>query len=204
MLLVRHARMSSDIRQLQVQVCRSAHFHTRVLRHTRNVISNNTAKSVAQALMSSRLNYAILFGVWKQNITKLQRAQNTLARVVTRSSRYDSATIQLQNLYWLPIKQRIYFKICVLSFKTLTINSPAYLATLLNSYKPSRTLRSTNNNLLQIPHTKTVTGTRKFRCTAPQLWNSLPADITSLHSLHCFRQKLKTFLFRQAYRFSAI
>ena len=46
----------------------------------------------------------------------LQRAQNTLAQVVMHSSRYDSATIQLQKLHWLPIKQRIDFKICVLSF----------------------------------------------------------------------------------------
>ena len=92
----------------------------------------------------------------------------------------------------------------VLRVKTLTINSPAYLATLLNSYKPACTLRSTNNNLLQLPHTKTVTETHAFRCAAPQLWNSLPADITSLHSLDCFRQKLKTFLFCQAYVFSAI
>ena len=86
-----------------------------------------------------------------------------------RFSRYDSATIQLQKLHWLPIKQRIDFKTCVLSFKTLTINSPAYLATLLNSYKPARILRSMNNNLLQNPRTKTVTGTRAFRCAAPQL-----------------------------------
>ena len=42
-------------------------------------------------------------------------------------------------------------------------------------------------NLLQIPRTKTVTGTRAFRCAAPQLWNSLPTDITSLHSLDSFR-----------------
>ena len=90
---------------LTVQVCRSAHFHTRALHHVRNVISNDTAKSVTQTLVSSRLDYAnsILFGVSKQNITKLQRSQNTLARVVTRSSRYGSATIQLQKLHWLPI-----------------------------------------------------------------------------------------------------
>ena len=125
---------------------------------------------------------------------------------MTRSSLYDSATIQLQKLHWLPIEHRIDFKICVLSFKTLTINSTAYLVTLLNSYKSARALRSANNNLLQIPRTKTVrpTGTRAFRCAAPQLWNSLPADITSLHSIDCFRQKLKTFLFRQANGFSAI
>ena len=56
-----------------MQVCRSAYFHTGVLRHIRNVISNDTVKSVAQALVSSRLDYAnsMLFGVSKQNITKL-------------------------------------------------------------------------------------------------------------------------------------
>ena len=49
----------------------------------------------------SREFYAnsISFGVSKQNITKLQRAHNILARVVTLSSRYDSATIQLQKLH---------------------------------------------------------------------------------------------------------
>ena len=157
-----------------MKVCRSAHIHTRALRHVRNVISNDT---VAQVLVSSRLDYAnsILLGVSKQNSMKHQRAQNTLARVVTRSSRYDSATIQLQKRHWLPIKQRIYYKICVLSFKTLIINSRAY--TVLHSYKPARTLRSMNNNLLQFPRTRSVTGTRAFRCAAPQLWNSLPADI---------------------------
>ena len=139
-----------------------------------------------------------------KTLQKLQRAQNTLARVVTRCSHYDSAIIKLQKLHWLPIKQRFDFKICVVIFKTLTINSPAYLATILNSYKPARTLRSTNNNVLQISHRKTVTGTRAFRCAVPQLWNSLSADITSLHSLDYFRQKLKTFLFLQVYGFSVI
>ena len=81
------------------------------------------------------------------------------------------------------------------------MNSPAYLATLLNSYKPARTLRSMNN-LLQIPRKKQLL--ELMQCAQPQLWNSLPADITSLHSLDCFHQKLKTFLFRQAYGFSAI
>ena len=140
---------------------------------------------------------------WNKTLQKLQRAQNTLARVVTRSSHYDSTTIQLQKLRWLLIKQRIDFKIYVLSLKTWAINAPAYLATLLNSYKPARILRCTNNNLLQIPHTKTVTGTRAFRCAAPQLWNSLPVNITSLHSIDCFRQNLQTFLYCQAYGFSA-
>ena len=46
-MLNRHLTFDSHI----VQVCRSAQFHTRVLRHIRNVISIDTAKSVAQAVV---------------------------------------------------------------------------------------------------------------------------------------------------------
>ena len=48
-----------------------------------------------------------------------------------------------------------------------------------------------NNNQLQFPRTKTFTGTRAFRCAAPQLWNSLPADIRSLNSLPVSAKNLK-------------
>ena len=105
--LDRHMTFDSHI----VQLC-PARFHTRALCHIRNINFNDTAKSVAQALVSSRLVYAnsILSRVSKQNITKLQRAQNKLARVMMRSSRYDSATIQLQKLHWLPISKGLILK----------------------------------------------------------------------------------------------
>ena len=63
----------------------------------KNVIFNDMAKSVAQALVSSRLEYANskLFGVSKQNIAKLERSQNKMTRMVTQSSRYNSTIIQL-------------------------------------------------------------------------------------------------------------
>ena len=52
--LDRHLTFNSHI----VQVCCSTHFHTIALRHIRNVIFNDTAKSVVQAVVSSRLGYA--------------------------------------------------------------------------------------------------------------------------------------------------
>ena len=73
---------------------------------------------------------------------------------------------------------------CVLSFKTITINSLAYVSMLQNRYKPSRELHSPNTNLLQILHTKTVTGTHVFSYTVPQLWS-----VTSSHSLDSFCTK---------------
>ena len=182
------------------EICCSAYFHTRTLRHVRNAISDDTAKTVAQALVSSPFDYAnsILYGAPRYNISKLQRAQNVFARVVTHSHRRTSADALLHKLRWLPIEDRIVFKLALLTYKTLLLGSPSYLSTLLKIYRPPRTLRSSNSNLLCATRTKTVTGSRDFRCAAPAIWNSLPDDIKSACSIESFRAKLTTFILRQS------
>ena len=60
---------------------------------------------------------SVLFGTSKSNISRLQRVQNSLARVVTRSRRNDRITPILKRLHWLPISYRIQFKIATLTFK---------------------------------------------------------------------------------------
>ena len=61
------------------------------------------AKSVAVSLVSFRLEYAnsLLFGTSASNLHKLQRVQNTLAKIVLNNSAITSATA-LQQLHWLP------------------------------------------------------------------------------------------------------
>jgi len=92
------------------------------------------AKSVAVSLVSSRLDYAnsLLFGTSTSNLHKLQRVQNTLAKIVLNNSAIPSATA-LQQLHWLPIRQRIHFKIATLTYRILQTGSPAYLSPLINS-----------------------------------------------------------------------
>ena len=104
-ILDRHMTLDKHVNEIS----RSVYFHTTALRHVRNAITDDTAKTVAQALVSSRFDYAnsILYGVPKYNISKLQRAQNFLARVVTRSHRRTSADTLLNKLHWLPIEDRI-------------------------------------------------------------------------------------------------
>ena len=61
------------------------------------------------------------------HLNKLQRIQNSLARVITNTSKYQHITPTLKKLHWLPIKQRIDYKICLLTYKTLTNQQPTYL-----------------------------------------------------------------------------
>ena len=55
-------------------------------------------------------------------------------------------------------------------------------------------------NLMSARRVSIVTvGDRSFVSVGPNLWNSLPDDITSASSLPVFRKKLKTHLFQQSY-----
>ncbi len=75
----------------------------------------------------------------------------------------------------LPVKERIIFKILLVTYEVLHGFAPAYLNDLLFNYTPHRLLRSSSLNLLSIPKAKTVTyGDRSFSVIAPKLWNDLP------------------------------
>jgi len=66
-------------------VCKSVQYHIRALRHIRPSISEDVAKMVSSVLADYAKSF--LFGTTPKSISKLQKAQNYLARVIARSSR---------------------------------------------------------------------------------------------------------------------
>ena len=102
-------------------VCKSSHFHICDIRRIQNLIPPSVAITLANSLVSSRLDYcnSLYFGMRKQNIQKLQRVQNSLVLAITQTSKYQHITPVLKELHWLPIKQRIEYKISLLTFKTI-------------------------------------------------------------------------------------
>ena len=86
-------------------------YHARSFRHIRNSLPDIMAHIVA-SLIVSRLNYcnSLLVGMAQTNVIKLQRAQNSIARIVTGNSHYDHIQPVLKELHWLPVDCRIKFK----------------------------------------------------------------------------------------------
>ena len=125
-------------------VCQASYYRIRALRHIRHAVSDETTKSVGQALVSSRLDYAngVLYGISKYNIAKLQRVQNSLVRVVLRAPYRISPSLLLEQLHWLPIHLRIAFKFATLTFKTLNLGQPEYLGNVIKRHVAGRALRS--------------------------------------------------------------
>ena len=182
-------------------VCKSAHCHIRALQYIRGSLSTDQAKSVACAIIGSRLDYCngLLAGTSVKNITRLQQVQNSAVMVVRRLRRFEHVRPAMRELHWLPISHRIIFKVATITFKVQTSSEPTYLSELLHRYLPIRSLRSCDQNLLSVPRCKTVTASRAFSVAAPSIWNSLPNDIKNSGSIALFKKNLKTHLFKTAY-----
>jgi len=183
-------------------VSRSCFYHIRALRQIRGALDNSTAATLASALVSARLDYAnsILYGTSTKQITRLQRVQNALARVVVPNRPPGSSSLHLlKQLHWLPVEWRIKFKIATLTFKVLETGLPPYLSQQLCPYVPTRGLRSSSSKLLQVPRTNLRFGSRSFHVSAPTIWNSIPLSVRSCESLTTFRKHLKTLYFQSAF-----
>jgi len=129
---------------------------------------------------------------------KLQKIQNTAARIVTRSKYSDHITPILKKLHWLPIKERIDFKVLCLSYACMNKTAPEYLQDIVPIYEPNRALRSSSKELFCRPNTKSTnkkrSGARAFTNSAPVLWNPLPKRIKASQTYNIFKKQLKTHL----------
>ena len=165
----------------------------------------DACKTLAHALVTSRLDYgnALLYGLPSTLLTRLQRIQNSAARLVTRTRKRDHVTPILNSLHWLPVIYRSQYKILTYAYKSLHGTAPQYLEELVVAYQPTRSLRSESETLLTVPRTRGVThGNRCFRKAAATLWNKLPKNIRKCPTLNTFKKKVKTNLFMSAFNFS--
>ena len=187
-------------------VSQSCNFHIRALRHIRPMLSVASANQLACSIVASRLDYcnSLLVNTSKHNIDRLQRLQNKLARIVCGAPARATALPLLHNLHWLPIDQRITYKICTLTYSALSSSTPPYLRNALTPYVPTRLLRSSDAKLLSIPPTDQllVSAKNAFSIAAPTIWNSLSLATRLAPSLNAFKRKLKTELFTFTCTFS--
>ena len=112
---------------------------------------------------------------------------------------HRSMTVALRQLHWLPIRQRIQFKVLTLMHGAVHNRTPRYLSDRIVPHAPSRSLRSATKSLVAVPRINLERyGRRSFSCAGPTLWNALPLGLRTQQDPDRFRRDLKTHLFNVA------
>ena len=149
------------------------------------------------SLVTSRLDYgnALLFEVNSGLINKLQRVQNTAARLITRTKKHNHITPVLVSLHWIPVQYRIQYKLLLYTFKALNGLAPIYLEELINIYQPTRSLRSENEMRL-IHHVYVQNNTEKDVSTKPlQTFGTLCLFIWDMNAPSNFLRRIWKHIF---------
>ena len=128
-----------------VSVCS---FQLRHINKMSRYLPKATKESVANAIITQRLEYcnSLLYRTSVNNNARLQIIHNSAARLILRSPRSDSDMPLLCILHWLPVPQRIEFKVLIFTYKAVHGDTPKYISDLECPYKFARVLRSAKIN----------------------------------------------------------
>ena len=99
-------------------ICKSVNFHIRNIWRKRRFITTEACHHIVRGLVLSLLDYAnsLLFGA------------REAARLVMSCGRDQSSTDLLRELHWLPVKQRIIYKLILYIYKALNDMAPCYIS----------------------------------------------------------------------------
>ena len=159
-------------------IVKTFNFHLRKIYRISRFITVDSCHQLVCSLILSRLDYAnsLLYGIAAKDRRKLQKLQNKAAKVIFRCDRLHCSAPLRRELHWLPINERVIFKVLLLTFKGVNNLIPAYLSDFLIKYVSGRgNLSSGNEHLLRISRTKRDIGDCSFCVAGPRLCNSLPS-----------------------------
>ena len=139
--------------------CRKAMANFVMICNICKFLTNDACTTLVLGLCISHLDYAntLFCGLPEKTISHLQRIQAMCARLTLERSRFDSTTEALAHLNWLPIRQRINFKIATITHKCIYGNAPQYLKDLLTFTPTLINLRSSIDTRLIVPFSKCKT-----------------------------------------------
>lgn len=192
--------MSAHVNHL----CKTVNFQIRNLWRIRRFLSQEACHHAVRALVLSRIDYAnsLLLGAREGDLKRLQRLQNKAARLVFACGRDERSADLLNVLHWLPVKERIYFKILLHIYNCLSCTAPIYLCNLIKLYndpaapegRPRLRSSADKTKLVDVRSYKKA-GDCSFLVGGPKLWNNLPVGVREAESVSTFKRLLKTHLF---------
>jgi len=105
-------------------------------------------------------------GLPRYDLDCLQAVQNAAVRLITGARKFYHVTPLLRERHWLPVKQRITFKMAIMMYICVHGTTADYLADYIrppSSATANLHLRSTSFGRLFVPRSKTTPGTNPLQ-----------------------------------------
>ena len=168
----------------------SCYYHLRNIGKMKRNLTKADLLSLVHSVVSSKLDYcnAILYGINRDVINRLQKVQNAAARLIYKLPKRSSVSEIIRELHWLRVDERIVYKILVLVFKHFCCISPGNLHKLLH-------IDDAETRHLKLEHFTSRKGRRSFSYVAPRFWNKLPIALRTLTDVAKFKKQLKYNIF---------
>ena len=187
------------------RVVKTAGYHLRNIAFLKKYLDDKTVKMLIHNYVISRLDYCnvLYYALPNYNLKKIQNVFNRAARLIKGLSLRERITPALIELHWLPVKTRIVFKMCVLTYQALNSGKPGYLRNALKSFRPNTAVglrHSDDPYRLEEPRSRTNIGTRAYERSAPRLFNKLPLGVKQSPNCSVFKKRLKTHVFADCYQ----
>ena len=115
------------------KICSASYSYLHNIRRIRKFLSVESTKLLVHALVTSRFDYcnSLFYGLPQTQLSKLQRVQNTAARLICNISRFEHISLVLFELHWLPVHYRIIFKLLLITYKAINGMAPKYISDLI-------------------------------------------------------------------------
>ena len=158
------------------KIVSSCNLKLKQISRVKYLFDEKTLIFIIQSLVFSSLFYCstLWSNTSNKNIAKLQLVQNFAARIVTKSRKFDHITPILKQLKWIPVKDTLYLREAVMTFKSIkNLASNQLHLKVMSCQLTKRHYKLRNDEDLRPPRYKTTTGQRSFIYRACKIWNSI-------------------------------
>src|SRR6218665_2733443 len=152
-------------------------------------LSASSTATLVYAFIVYRLDHcsSLYCGLPQVRLQPLDGILRTAARVIGGVPKFGHISEFMRDtLHWLPVRQRIHYRLSAIVWRCVLGIAPTYLLelfTLTSSCTGRQSLRSASRGDFVVPHARTaIKQHRAFSIVGPSAWNSLPSEIRSLIS----------------------
>src|SRR6218665_3331159 len=193
-------------------LARSCYCHLRQLQVVSRSLSSSSASTLVHAFIANRLDYcsSLYCGLPQVRLRPLNGVLWAAARMIGGVPRFRHITDYMRDvLHWLPVQQRIHYRISSIVLHCVLGNAPSYLLELfilISACSGRRSLRLASKGDFVVPRARTATRQKRaFSNVGPSVWNGLRSELRSLprELSSSFYKLLKTLLFGRAWAGSA-